>query len=264
MKESLTLKWFMLIVSGSVFGCFCSRQDEVDDMSIKCKAVEWVFVQGGYFQMGDTFGDGENRARPVHAVSLSDFYIGKYEITFDQYDAFCDATQREKPDDREWGRGNRPVIGISWYDANAFCEWMSKRTGWSVRLPTEAEWEFAARGGIQSRGYKYSGSNDVDEVTWFYANSGMRIHPAGLKKPNELGLYDMSGNMWEWCSDWYDETYYSSSPERNPEGPSTGITKALRGGSWGNGPNYLRCDNRDGAWPDYKDNSLGFRCVKTE
>ena len=264
MKESLTLKWFILAVSCTIFGCFCSRQDEMDDMSIKCKEVEWVSVQGGSFRMGDTFGDGEDRARPDHAVTVSNFYIGKYEVTFNQYDAFCDATQREKPDDKGWGRGNRPVIRISWNDANAFCEWMSKRTGQAIRLPTEAEWEFAAKGGIQSKGYKYSGSNHVDEVAWIYSNSGMRTQPVGLKKPNELKLYDMSGNMWEWCSDWYDETHYSNSPERNPEGPSTGVTKTLRGGSWGNGPNHMRCDNRDGSRPGYKDNSLGFRCVKTE
>ena len=172
-----------------------------------------------------------------------------------------------------------PVIEVTWYGAVEYSNWLSEQEGLSkaysisgtsvswnqsangYRLPTEAEWEYAARGGAQSNGYKYAGSNDVDEVGWYWDNSGRKTQPVKGKKANELGLYDMSGNVWEWCWDWYGSTYYSSSPGANPTGPSSGSYRVWRGGSWFNLPEYLRVAYRGSINPDYSDIYLGFRLV---
>ena len=214
-------------------------------------------------------------------VKLEDFYIGQYPVTFEEYDAFCTATKKEKPDDRGWGRGNRPVINVSWLDAVAYCNWLSEQhhltkvytingdqvtADWKAdgyRLPTEAEWEYAARGGNKSKGYKYAGSNDLDEVAWYSGNSGRTTHPVGQKKPNELGLYDMSGNVWEWCQDWYDNDYYKNSPKENPKGPASGTYRVLRGGSWNYGAVCCQSFYRDFDIPVYKYIDYGFRLAKS-
>ncbi len=230
--------------------------------------IEWVWVEGGTFQMGCTSEQEYNcdsDERPVHEVYVDGFYMSKYEVTFDQYDKFCETTGRSKPDDEGWGRGDRPVINISWNDAMAFCQWLSKKTGTTIRLPTEAEWEYAARGGRKSHGYKYAGSNDVNEVAWYRYNSGKKTHPVGQKKPNELGLYDMSGNVWEWCWDWYDRFYYFSSPRHNPKGPpsSPHAYRVLRGGGWGRKPKSLRCSARMWGGDNYGYENYGFRLIRT-
>ena len=161
--------------------------------------IEMVFVKGGTFMMGATpeqgsdAGDGE---KPVHSVTVSDFYIGKYEVTQAQWKAVMGKNPSHYKGE------NRPVERVSWYDIQKFIEKLNAKTGKRYRLPTEAEWEYAARGGNQSKGYKYSGSNDIGSVAWYTNNSGDRTHPVGQKQPNELGLYDMTGNVWEWCSDW--------------------------------------------------------------
>ena len=191
------------------------------------KTFRFVAVEGGTFQMGSNSGDFDEK--PTHSVTVSDFNISKTEVTFEQYDVFCDATGRNKPGDEGWGRGDRPVINVNWLDAVAYCEWKSKATGKTYRLPTEAEWEYAARGGNMSKGYKYSGSNNLDTIAWYKNNSGWETHPVAQKQPNELGLYDMSGNVWEWCSDWYGD--YSSSPQTDPQGSNSGDYRVLRGGS---------------------------------
>ena len=227
-------------------------------------SIKWVQVSAGEFNMGSPEGEGDSDEHPQHKVYLDAYYISKYEITFDQYDKFCEDTGRSKPSDNGWGRGNRPVINVSWDEAKAFCDWLSKGTGKKIALPTEAQWEKAARGGNKSKGYEYSGSNNVDEVGWYGDNSGHETHPVGQKKPNELGIYDMSGNVYEWCSDWYSSSYYSSSPRNNPEGPSSGSCRVRRGGGWSSSAWTLRCANRHDRDPSFRSDLLGFRIVKTE
>jgi len=204
-----------------------------------------VFVKGGTFKMGDTFGDGADDEKPVHKVIVSDFYIGKYEVTNAQFCKFLNAKGKQEEDVKSWldinsfhcfvkkngdlyvpksDYENYPVVEVTWYGAKAYCEWAGGR------LPTEAEWEYACRGGFQSSHYIYSGSNSIEEVAWYFSNSDGYEHIVGLKKPNELGIYDMSGNVDEWCWDWYDENYYQNSPESNPQGPSSGVERVCRGG----------------------------------
>ena len=213
---------------------------------------EFVAVEGGTFQMGS------------NSVTVSDFNISKTEVTFEEYDAFCDATGSDKPHDFNWGRGERPVMNVSWRDAVAFCEWMSKVTGKTYRLPTEAEWDYAARGGNKSKDYDYSGSNDLDAVGWYRNNSGSKTHPVAEKQPNELGLYDMSGNVWEYCSDWYDEDYYSRSPRTDPQGPNSGSSRVLRGGSWLGSVFDCRVASRLRFYPGLRGSAVGFRLVLSQ
>lgn len=222
--------------------------------STKKESEGMVLVKGGTFQMGSNEYDEE---KPIHSVTVSDFYIDKYEVKVKQYREFCNATGRSMPKAPSLGwRDTHPIVNVSWDDATAYAKWAGKR------LPTEAEWEYAARGGNQSKGFKYSGSNSIDEAAWYWYNSGEKAHPVGQKKPNELGIYDMSGNVWEWCSDWYDENYYSDSPTTNPEGPDSGSKRVRRGGSWFYFGVICRVANRSWNWPDSRDIDHGFRCVK--
>ncbi len=233
-----------------------------------------VLVEGGTFSMGSN--DGERDEQPVHSVTVRSFYMSKYEVTFEQYDEFCEATGRDKPDDESWGRGTRPVINAEWYDAVEYCNWLSEKEGLTpvysgsgdnissnfdangYRLPTEAEWEYAAKGGINKDSYTYSGSNTAGDISWYWDNSGSETHPVGGKSPNSLGLYDMSGNVWEWCWDWLD--YYNTSLV-DPKGPDSGINRVLRGGSWYFITDFLRCAYRSGINPSNTFNDLGFRVV---
>ncbi len=238
-----------------------------------------VFVKGGTFQMGSN--DGKSIEKPVHQVLLSHYSIGKYEITVGEYLTFCDATNSHYPEWLEAGSKYHietgsdtyyksqgyslsslrlPIIGVSWNDAVAYCQWLSSKTGKIYRLPTEAEWEYAARGGQGSLAYTYAGSNTAENVGWVNGKSASKPHEVGLKVANELGIYDMTGNVWEWCSDWYG--VYSSATQANPQGPSTGTSRVLRGGGWDNFPQYSRVAYRINYTPDYRDNNFGFRvCV---
>ena len=221
-----------------------------------------IFIQGGTFAMGCTSEQGSDcydDESPTHSVSISDFHISKYEVTFEEYDVYCEATGAKKPDDEGWGRGERPVINVSWYDAKDFCEWLSKESGKTYRLPTEAEWEYAARGDNSSRAYKYAGSNNIKSIAWYYNNSGNKTHPVGQKSANELGLYDMSGNVCEWCSDWYGN--YSSNSQTNPRGVSSEGRRVRRGGSWFSNAKDCRPSFRNSRSPSYSVDSIGFRLV---
>lgn len=217
---------------------------------------QMMFVEGGEFHMGSNFSNDE---QPIHKVKVSNFRIGVYPITFEEYDTFCEQTGNEKPDDLGWGRGKRPVVKVDWFDAVAYTTWLSKRTGKNFRLPTEAEWEYVARGGRQNKGYIYSGSNNLDEVGWYDNNSNWMTHPVGHKKPNELGIYDMSGNIWEWCFNWFDKYYYET--QTNPQGPIKGVYRVLRGGSSVYVESLCRNATRFRSYPNSKADDCGFRIV---
>jgi formylglycine-generating enzyme required for sulfatase activity len=212
-----------------------------------------VFVKGGTFDMGSTQYPNE---MPVHSVTLDDFWIDKYEVSVAEYRSFCEATGRAMPEkEPAWGwKDDYPMVNVSWLDAEAYAQYVGKR------LPTEAEWEYAARGGSKSNNYLYAGAPYAQLVGWFEGNSANTAQPRGLKKPNELGIYDMSGNVWEWCQDYY--ASYPSEHQTNPKGPKTGINRVIRGGSWfGNAAN-LRVANRYYSPEGYGSSLIGFRLVK--
>jgi len=230
-----------------------------------------IFVKGGTFQMGSN--DGEDNEKPIHSVKLSDFYIGKYEITQKEWKEVMDSNPSY------WKGDNLPVEQVSWYDAVEFCNKKSRAEGLTpfyngsgkkitsnfsangYRLPTEAEWEFACRGGSLTAYYTYSGSNNIDEVTWYNSNSNSKTHSVGGKQPNELGIYDMIGNVWEWCNDWSES--YSSNSQTNPKGASSGSSRVIRGGSWKHYAGICRVAVRIGDRPDDRDNILGFRLSRS-
>lgn len=212
-----------------------------------------VLVEGGTFQMGN---DHEYvMEKPVHRVSIKSFYMDKYEVTVKEYRHFCAETKRAMPKapPRGW-QDNNPISDVSWNDAAAYAAWAGKR------LPTEAAWEFAARGGIHSKAYTYSGSNKIDEAAWYSENARNKLHTVGTKIPNELGLFDMTGNALEWCSDFYDD-YYSVSPQDNPQGPRTGSDRVLRGGSYAGDLDDCRITNRFSHNPEVHFLCSGFRCA---
>lgn len=281
-----------LFLIGNAFAA--EEKDQVTGM-------EFVFVKGGCFQMGDTFGDGISIEKPVHEVCVDDFYMGKYEVTVGQFKQFVNDTgyktgaergkgcygwtgsEWENSSSRNWRNtgvsqeDNYPVVCVSWSDSNEFINWLNRKTGKNYRLPTEAEWEYAAR----SRGKKekYAGSDDVDSVAWYGGNSEERTHPVGMKAPNGLGLYDMSGNVWERVQDWYGDYSnsmrwnvwewlqawyggYSYSPRNNPKGPSSGEKRVIRGGSWHPLPKYVRTTTRGRKYPAWWAYTIGFRLVR--
>lgn len=221
---------------------------------------ELVFVKGGTFKMGTT---EENKAEmPVHTVTVSDFSIGKYEVTVSQYRVFCEESGRIMPSQPEWGwEDNYPMVKVSYYDALAYCKWLGEKFGGTWRLPTEAEWEYAARGGPKSRGYTFAGGDDVFQVCWFYENSKFQANPVGLKTPNELGIYDMCENAGEWCEDWFYKEYYSSSPKINPKGPTEGTQRVMRGGDWYLIYWWITSTRRSFSTPDEIRSFNGFRVV---
>ena len=254
MKKAIFVIVLILLLTG------CSR-------SVAPKGM--VFVEGGTFEMGSN--DGDDDEKPEHSVTVSDFYIGKYEVTQGEYEAVMG-----KNPAGEYGTGDSyPVYYVSWYDAVEFCNKLSDKEGLNrcysgsgenikcdfnvngYRLPTEAEWEYAACGGNKSNGYKYSGSNDLKQVAWYSDNSGNKTHSVGETQANELGIFDMSGNVYEWCWDWYGD--YSSSSQNNPRGSSSGSYRVCRGGSWYGGASRCRTAYRSFRDPGNSSGILGFR-----
>ncbi len=299
-----------------------SRPSEVSATTSTLSAAKappgFAYVKGGTFQMGDVFGEGEADEKPVHTVTISDFYLGKTELTFDEYDDFCAATGHDKPRDFGWGRGSRPVIYVSWYDAVEYCNWRSAQEGlrpvyaidkntkdpnntnnyddlkWKVsadrsangyRLPTEAEWEYAARAVVGPSGTGQGGGQvrfgngrdladpaqinfDASSALTSYSVAGeyrrQTLPVSSLNAPNALGPHDLSGNVWEWCYDWYNENYYAQSGgASNPAGLSSGSARVQRGGSWSSDPQYCRVANRYGVVPGGRHVSVGFRLART-
>ncbi|MEL6135303.1 MAG: formylglycine-generating enzyme family protein, partial [Bacteroidota bacterium] len=205
------------------------------------RLLEMTMVEGGTFQMAEGY-----------SVTLSDYEIGTYPVTQKLW-------QNIMGDNPSHFKGDlmRPVECVSWEDCQEFLQKLNEKTGLNYQLPTEAEWEFAARGGNISKGFEYAGSNDLDEVGWYGGNSGNTIHPVGKKVPNELGLYDMSGNVWEWCQDWYED--YPNVSHTDPQGPTSGENHVLRGGSWRNVPRYCRVAYRYNSSPSDRYGNIGFR-----
>ena len=251
-------------------------------------ALPMVYVQGGHFDMGSN--EAGDDAKPIHHVIVDSFYMGKYEVTVGEFRKFIASsgykTTAEQEGwsyiwtgnkfDKQYGvtweynsfgvkgtraMDNRPVIHVSWNDAVHYCQWLSLQTGKRYRLPTEAEWEFASRGGIKNNGYNYSGSNDISAIGWFRENSNSQTQEVGQKHANELAIYDMTGNVWEWCQDWYNNGYYSNSPDKNPQGPSTGTQRVLRGGGWHTAEQGCLVAHRGSSAPGYRDRDLGFRWI---
>ena len=218
-------------------------------------SFEMVEVRGGTFRMGGTSEQGSDADSddeyPVHSVTLSGYYIGKTEVT----QALWKAVMGSNPS--RFKGDNMPVECVSWDDCQEFIRKLNSLTSQNFRLPTEAEWEFACRGGNNSRGYKYSGSNYIDNVAWYDGISGDKTHPVATKLPNELGIYDMTGNVWEWCSDWNGK--YSSGAQTNPKGPYDGSYRVVRGGSWDDNAKGCRSSNRTCNSPGYHADYLGLR-----
>jgi formylglycine-generating enzyme required for sulfatase activity len=228
---------------------------------------EMVEVEGGTFVMGCLQEEEgcEDDESPPHDVTVSSFYISKYEITQAQWDLIMETNIQQQRDKvgsgvSLYGEGdNYPVYYVSWTEAQEFLLRLNHATGKHYRLPTEAEWEYAARGGKHSNDFKYSGSNNIYDVAWFSYNSHGQNHPVGTRKANELGIHDMSGNVWEWCLDWSAD--YPSSPQRDPMGASSGIYRIFRGGGWANAAVACRVTNRINSSPDSRYFSVGFRVV---
>ena len=253
------------------------------DNQLKCKSTNRIIVNlvnnmvkvdGGTFTMGATDeqgSDADDDEKPAHRVTLSGFYIGKYEVTQEEWEVVMGENPsyfKGKSDSEK-----RPVEMVSWSDCQDFIKKLNDLTGLNFRLPTEAEREYAARGGNKSGKTKYSGGASIDAVAWYEKNAyyvgkdgkedesspDYGTHPVGKKAPNELGLYDMSGNVWEWCQDWYDSNYYKNSPSSNPCNTSSASYRVRRGGSWGSLARGCRVSNRRNWNPDDRINSLGLR-----
>jgi formylglycine-generating enzyme required for sulfatase activity len=216
-----------------------------------------ISIKGGTFMMGCTDeqeSDCYDSEKPAHQVKVSDFKLGKYEVTQAQWRKIMG---NDPPELAFGGCDQCPVEQVSWDDIQAFLSKLNSQTGKNYRLPTEAEWEYAARGGNKSGGYKYAGSNTIGVVAWFKENSGSERHPVGGKRPNELGLYDMTGNVWEWCQDWYGS--YRSGSQTNPSGTGTGSYRVLRGGGGRYPARLCRVSYRDSYAPTNRDHNIGFR-----
>lgn len=218
--------------------------------------MKMIWVEGGEFMMGCTSEQGncDDDEKNVRRVKVDGFYIGMLEVTQSQWEKVVGTNPSN------WKGPDLPVENVSWDEAMEFCRLLSNKTGKTYTLPTEAQWEYAARGGNKSDGSKYAGSNMIDAVAWYTDNSGNRTHPCGTKRANALGIYDMSGNVWEWCKDWYSSSY-TSYDTNNPAGPSSGSGRVDRGGGWNCNASGCRVANRDGSSPGGRGISLGFRVL---
>ncbi len=242
--------------------------------------IEFLSIKGGCYQMGDSVGDGDPNERPVHEVCVSDFSIGKTEITNAQFQKFNPQHNSGKSQDVNLNDANQPVVNVSWEDAVAFAQWLSQESGKTFRLPTEAEWEYATRAGSNASRFwgnnpdeacKYANVADMtakkkwDKWTTFTCDDGYAASaPVGSFLPNDYGLNDTLGNVWEWCEDVYNSEAYTKLPKDNPVYSGSGEYRVMRGGGWSNGPLGIRSSHRVGLSPNFGHHALGFRLVKTE
>lgn len=236
----------------------------VNDVSFTMKPIEggtfWMGAQSDDPNAPNYNSDAVDEEQPVHQVTLNSFYLGETEVTQELWLA----VMGEDPGwEERYGIGsNYPAYRVSWTDCQEFIRKLNRLTGKRFRLPTEAEWEYAARGGNKSKGYLYAGSNLVDQVSWHQENSEENAHPIKTKRANEIGLFDMSGNLWEWCDDWFDD--YNSGSQTNPKGPSDGTIKVLRGGSWFDDYDHGLLSNRFYSVPGYASYYIGIRLALTQ
>lgn len=264
------LQSLILMVLFTFVGCSKGNDSDTSSTSSHFPHSELILVEGGSFTMGSPIGLGEGDERPQHTVNLKSFKISKYEITNEQYAQFLTTQSNQSENGQKWYQGNDlvvsgntftaksgleklPVRFVTWYGAMAYARWVGGR------IPTEAEWEYASRGGQQSKNYTYSGSNDINDVGWYVGNSGEKLHAVGEKKPNELGIYDMSGNVWEWTADWYGS--YPKTTETNPISVLDGVERVRRGASAFCALSEVRSANRSKRKPTEVRHNLGFRIV---
>ncbi len=296
---------YILIISFVLFVPVIIQAEEKKDLAYTdtLTGMKFIYVKGGCFDMGDTFGIGYDDETPVHEVCVNDFYIAKYEVTIEEFKMFVSDTGYKTDAEKEgsgktinnyatrlidkkgadwrnpgfYQNNKHPVVLVSWNDAVAYVEWLSSKTGMKYRLPTEAEWEYATRSG--GKRYKYSWGNENHQYNiangslsnelypkfqiWDGDDKYIYSAPVGSSKANELGLYDLTGNVSEWCSDWYGEEYYAEDVKHNPKGPLQGSSRVLRGGSCHCQPRYARASLRLFRAPSYRYYYLGFRLVKT-
>ena len=265
MKKLTRMSLCGLLTMGLLVSCGKEKEEKPVDPDYTAGAdytvttfglnMEMVYVEGGTFEMGATAEQGYSAyddEYPVRTIKLDSYHIGKYEVTQGQWRTVMGTNPSHFTGDDE-----RPVERVSWNMVQEFCKRLSKATGKKYVLPTEAQWEYAARGGEKSKGYKYSGSDDIEEVAWYRNNSDKQTHRVGTKKANELGIYDMSGNVLEWCSDWYVSRYDKSDTD-NPQGPVDGSDRVVRGGSWLSIDRICRVSYRNYDFPGDR-YYLGFR-----
>jgi formylglycine-generating enzyme required for sulfatase activity len=253
-KRIVIVVFIGLLVAGALWYFFKPVSSE-NKAKIQELLQGFVMVEGGTFLMGapDSIGEEDETE---HTVYVSTFSIQSTEVTQELYELVMGNNPSEN---KTWK--DMPVTNVSWEDCQVFIKKLNDITGLEYRLPTESEWEYAARGGSKSQGYLYSGSNNIDEVGWYDTNSGKAIHVIKEKKPNELGLYDMTGNVWEWCSDWYGPYRTDLKGSDNPKGPENGESRVLRGGSWRGSTSDCRTAGRVGLDPDRRNDPCGFRLV---
>ena len=244
-----------------VVGCSSDVKQKKPPYTEPTTGMEFVYVLGGCFKMGHPKSEKLQKQHRVCVHNGGGFWVGKYEVTQAQWEKIMGSN----PSD--FKGADRPVEQVSWNDAQAFLQKLNATAGagsepaLTFRLPTESEWEYAARAGTQT---DYSFGDDpaqLGDYAWYLENSGHQTHPVGQKQPNDFGLHEMYGNVWEWCQDWHDETYYVKSPKDNPQGPSSGYHRLLRGGSWGDGPDVMHSAFRYRSVPDRQFSDIGFRVV---
>jgi len=266
----VTLNGNVVAASGSItmdqdYTLTVAARNENYDYDTRVLGITWIQIPAGVFKMGDNFDEGGAEERPVHSVNLDAYSIAKHELTFAQYDKFCEETSKTKPSDGGWGRGAMPVINVSWNDAKAFCDWLASKTGKKIHLATEAQWERAAAGTDQR---KYPWGNTAPSCSLCnYNNCVGKSRPVGSypSGASAAGVLDMGGNVWEWVQDWYSESYYtecnSLGTVKNPQGPTTGTDRVLRSGSFAVLGERMRCSFRDFVYPTYSSKVIGFRLV---